>query len=207
MMMTPMQTALRSPFEQESKSISSVESKKETKVSKLFSGPVITVPVFKFSKKVKYETIKKPVQKTTVDIATGSESKDTFRLDEKDIEDIAHELNQSGYRSLKTFETRIIGQDPKFADVGISNTFVKKVEISSERINQLKNTYRAGYQGQAEKDISTDKKFMLMGVKEPEKIKNTGIYGDDHNANGHNGYARNSLYVATYIDSQGIGKR
>ena len=72
-------------------------------------------------------------------------------------------------------------------------------------INAYRRTYRSGYQVHAPDNITADKQMILMEITLPKLIKNTGIYGSMNGANGHNGHEKDHLYVATYLNSEGVG--
>ncbi len=122
-----------------------------------------------------------------------------------------HKVNQSGYRTSKTFETSVVGQLESFP----INTEKESKRggggggggVDSDILNKFKNTYRSGDQREAPDNITTDLKLNLMDTTMPYPVKNKGIYGYT-TANGHNGLQKQNLFIATYVDAAGnnIGK-
>lgn len=109
---------------------------------------------------------------------------------------------QSGNQSKKELETEIVGQDKKYVNL-TPEVAQEKVIIKAETINKFKRTFRSGYQAPATDSLTTSERMILMAHQEPTLIKNKGILGDDNKANGHNGWMRQKLLVASYVDAAG----
>lgn len=132
-----------------------------------------------------------------------SKPKKGINLNTKTFQNAFTKVNQSGYESLKTFETRIVSQDPKFMDVKKDDSDPSQKIIKSETLNKFKGTYRSGFQAIAPDKITTDNKMILMGYTMPESVKNTGLYGSTNGADGYNGSMKNKLYATKYIGMDG----
>lgn len=118
-----------------------------------------------------------------------------------------HKCNQSGYRSMKDFETSVTGENCIKLDLKITPEPKKTGDMNYLNINKWKNTYRSGYQHQAIDNPTGSEQLLLMGVRQPELIKPGSIFGSSNGANGKNGWERNSLYYADYLNIDGVGRR
>ena len=161
--------------------------------------PVAKKPIdFKFDNE-KQEVPKLNVNSLTKNASTKANDGNFWRYFDK--------CTQSGYQSKNDYETQIIGQDRKYAVMTSEKQHAFKTGgtvIKSETLNKFKRTYRAGYQNEASdySSLSSHDKLLLMGVREPELIRNKGLRGDT-SANGHNGWVRQKLLMSTYTDIAG----
>lgn len=163
-----------------------------------FTGPIISVPEklqTKKNEKIEFSTSSDNIHK----------KQKTFSLESLDKS--FHLCNQSGYRSLKDLETKITGQECSKLEVSTKPLEKKVGPLDYENINKWKNTFRSGYQHEAPQNPTGAESLLLMGVKDPHPIKPGSIYGDSNKANGWNGWAKNELYFANYLNSEGVGKR
>jgi hypothetical protein len=118
-----------------------------------------------------------------------------------------HTVNQSGYQTLKVPELVIAGQECNHLDITTKEDPKVSGDMDYISLNKWKNTYHSGYQAEAVDNPTGNEKLLLMSVREPEKIKNKGIYGNNNGSNALNGWEKNNLYVANYINIDGQGPR
>ncbi len=146
-----------------------------------------------------------PVEENELKISVDEEKE--FKLKEKTIEKNWSICSQNGYRSKKNTETAIAGQDKTF-DIKFDDTVLKNKNLKSEDLDRERITFRSGYQHVSSDNQTSDLDLITKGVKNGfAKIKNTGNYGDSNGSNGHNGHMKNKLYIASYLDSNGVGTR
>jgi len=131
-----------------------------------------------------------------------------FRISGDQIIDVSKECNIEGYRTMGEPEYLIVGQDPKYADLKFKGPEQPAYLMSADKLNQEKMRFRSGYQGMGSENQTSDLDHIIKGFKETAKpIKNMGVFGSANGANCHNGWNRNSLYYADYLNSDGVGKR
>jgi len=113
---------------------------------------------------------------------------------------------QNGYRTKKEYQTADPDEEPK--PLKISN--VPKsfgTPITAEDFNAEKMTFRSGYQALGKEDQQAEYDLLLKGVEFPLKITGQKMYGSQNGANGYNGLQKSNLYLATYLDPDGVGNR
>ena len=178
---------------------------------KEFIQHTVTVPKLNISKNNAYSLNNVPQnreQEPDVNLKASNNIPDALRYTKNQFEIAFHKVNQSGYQTKKSYETSIVGQDSTYAKLVKQNEKVVKItHISTDIINGYKRTYRSGNQVQISPNATTDMKLLLMEQRLPNLIKNTGMYGDLNGANSHNGWDKNDLYIANYLNSEGVGKR
>lgn len=114
---------------------------------------------------------------------------------------------QNGYRTKKEYQTAAPDEEPK--NVKITKVAMKSFgpALTSTDINTEKMTFRSGYQALGKEDQQAEYDLLLKGSEFPIKITGQKMYGSQNGANGYNGLQKSNLYLATYLDPDGVGNR
>ena len=144
-----------------------------------------------------------PFQKEYLFLNTKKDMTSSQRIKSKTFLNTFTTLSQSGYQSKKELETEVVGQDKKYVNIKSDSKPIKGTNIDAKTINKFKRTFRSGNQVEATDKLDTLEELILMGATNPTLVKNKGLLGDTNGANGQNGWQRQKLLVATYVDSAG----
>lgn len=186
----------------------SQETLKKYASSNKFTNPIFAsfeVPTTKAIKKnIATERADTRAQNADISIAEES-SPDAFEMNNKDFKKAFITCMQYGHRSKKSEIFKKASEE--MPAIKVSERILKERSINTSAIETQRMTFRSGYNAQGHENQLSYLDIMLKGSKNGfVKIKNSGLYGDT-SANGHNGWEKNQLYLATYLSSDGVGTR